>query len=144
MQKTILALAIILLTGISAVAQCDKKVKWQASRAEMLDANGQVVDKKEGTIILTVDSKNFALEIKEAPNDRLEGPVAETTCEWKEAFKTGKSTFKITQLQGAGDMNSASFVIEGRDGKVTIELQLEKMKVDGGKVVIYVDKYEII
>lgn len=142
MQNIILALAIILLTSITSMAQCDKKVKWQASRAEMLDESGNVMDKKEGTIQVTTDSKNIVLEIAENPNDKLEGTVSESSCDWTEAFKTGKSSFKATMIRVDGKSSGGTFSVEGKDGKLVIHVQLDVMQ--GKKVLIYVDKYEII
>lgn len=142
MQNIILAFAIVLLTSVSTFAQCDKKVKWQATKAEMLDESGTVVDTKQGTINITTDSKNITLEIVEEPGDKLEGTISEHKCEWKEAFKNGKTSFKATLNNPNGETKAATFNIEGKDGKLIITFQLERM--DGKTIRIAVEKHEVI
>jgi hypothetical protein len=140
MQNIILAIALVLMTSVASVAQCDKKVKWQATKAELLDESGQVVDNKTGTITVTADSKTVTIEIAENENDKLEGTVNETTCNWKEAYKNGKSTLKTTMMDRSGGTSPATLTIEGKDGKLTIIVELEKM--NGKKVRINIEKYE--
>jgi hypothetical protein len=142
MKNIILAIALLLFTGIASFAQCDKKVKWKAAKAELIDENGNVADTKEGDITITADSKTVVLEIAESPNDKLEGTVNESTCEWKEAFKNGKTVLKTSLNERDGDVSPGIITIEGKDGKLTITLEIEKM--NGRKVRISVDKYETI
>ena len=142
MQNIILAFAIVLLTAVSAFAQCDKKVKWQATKAEMLDQSGTVVDTKEGTINITTDSKNISLEIVENPGDKLEGTISEHSCDWKEAFKNGKTSFKANLNNPNGETAVGTFNIEGKDGKLIITFQLDRM--NGRTIRIAVEKHEVI
>jgi len=142
MQNIILAFAIVLLTSVSTFAQCDKKVKWQATKAEMLDQSGTVVDTKQGTINITTDSKNISLEIVENPGDKLEGTISEHSCDWKEAFKNGKTSFKANLNNPNGETAVGTFTIEGKDGKLTITMQLDRM--DGKTIRIAVEKHEVI
>jgi hypothetical protein len=142
MQNIILAFAIVLLTSVSAFAQCDKKVKWQTTKAEVIDESGNVVDTKQGTISITTDAKNITIEIVEDPGGRLEGTVSEHNCEWKEAFKNGKTSFKTTLNNPNGETSAATFNIEGKDGKLTITLQLDRM--NGKTIRIAVEKHEVI
>jgi hypothetical protein len=142
MQNIILALVITLFTSVASFAQCDKKVKWQAAKAELVDESGNVVDTKEGRIVITTDAKTIRFEILESENETAEGTVSETTCEWKEAFKNGKSTYKAAMTGRNGDSQNASITVEGKDGKVKLTLELEKL--NGKKVIINVDKYEVI
>jgi hypothetical protein len=142
MQNIILTLAIVLFTSVASIAQCDKKIKWQAAKAELLDESGQVTDTKEGPIAITTDSKSILIEIVANPNNNLECTVTESTCEWKEAFKNGKTTLKGTAREGDGETSPITFIVEGKDGKLTITVELEKM--NGKKVRINVDKHEVI
>lgn len=142
MQNIILALVLVLFTSFASFAQCDKKVKWQATKAELIDESGQVSDIKEGNITLTADSKTIVIEIAENPNDKLEGTVNESTCEWKEAFKNGKTVLKTTMNDRGGDTSPGTITIEGKDGKLTITVEIEKL--NGKKVRINVDKHEVI
>jgi hypothetical protein len=142
MHNIILAVALVLFTSVASFAQCDKKVKWKATKAELIDENGQVSDTKEGNISITADSKTVTLEIEQSPNDKLEGTINESTCEWKEAFKNGKTVLKTSLNERGGDVSPGTITIEGKDGKLTITLEIEKM--NGKKVRIAIDKYETI
>jgi hypothetical protein len=142
MQNIILAFAIVLLTSVSTFAQCDKKVKWHTTKAEVLDESGNVVDSKQGTISITTDTKNVTIEIVEDPGGKLEGTVSEHNCEWKEAFKNGKTSFKANLNNPNGETAVGTFTIEGKDGKLTITIQLDRM--DGKTIRIAVEKHEVI
>ena len=138
----IFVLAMLLLTCISAVAQCDKKIKWQAAKGVLVDETGTVVDTKEGSIVVTTDNKNVKFEILEHDNEMAEGTVSESTCDWKDAFKNGKSTYKATMTGRNGDTTGALFTIEGKDGKLMITIEVERL--NGKKIRMVVDKYEVI
>jgi hypothetical protein len=142
MQKIILALSLVIVTGLTAVAQCDKKIKWTASKAEMYDQSGNVIDNKTATFLITMDSKNILLDIVENEEDKLEGTVGETTCEWKEAFKAGKSSSKVNMMNKNGETSAGTISVEGKDGKLIITFTLDMM--NGKYVKIYVDKYEVL
>jgi hypothetical protein len=142
MQNIILALVLVLFTSVASFAQCDKKIKWQAAKAELINENGDVEDTKEGGILITTDKKNVLLEMVENPGNKLEGTVTESTCEWKEAFKNGKTTLKATLLERDGETSTGTITIEGKDGKLTITVEIEKM--NGKKIRINVDKHEVI
>jgi hypothetical protein len=142
MQNIILALVISLLTSVASFAQCDKKVKWQASKAEMVDENGTVVDTKEGAIVITTDAKTVKFEIVGSDSETAEGTVSSTTCEWKDAFKNGKTTYKAAMVGRDGNGQQADITIEGKDGKLILTLELEKF--NGKKVRVNIDKYETI
>lgn len=143
MRNIFLALALIVFTSAASFAQCDKKVKWQASKAEMISEDGStVVDTKEGAIVITTDAKTVKFEIVGSDDETAEGTVTATTCEWKEAFKNGKTTYKASMMGRDGNSQQADITIEGKDGKVILTLILEKF--NGKKVRINVDKYEAI
>lgn len=140
MQNIILALALVLLTSLASIAQCDKKIKWQAAKAEMIDQSGTVMDTKEG-ITITSDSKKILFELAAEPDNPLEGVVNETACEWKEAFKNGKTVIKANISGRDGNSSPATITIEGKDGKLTLILDMERMQ--GRKVRMNLDKYEV-
>src|SRR6266850_2696336 len=94
----------------------------------MLDAIGQVVDTKEGSIEVETDSNHVIVRIKEKPDEQMEGSAKEFTCEWKEPFKNGKTIYKTELSKPNGDNSNASFTIEGKDGKITILLVIDKLE----------------
>jgi hypothetical protein len=142
MKKVLLSLTVILFAAVSIFAQCDKKIKYQGSKAELLDEKGNVVDTKSGSILVTTDAKNITLDIVENPNDKLEGTINGTECDWKEAFKVGKTALKVNVVTQNGETSAGTLTVEGKDGKLTITFQMDVMQ--GKSARIYVDKYEVI
>ena len=73
-------------------------------------------------------------------DDALKGDIKDLVCDWKEAFKNGKTSFKSQLLEPSGDAKDAIVTIEGKDGKLTILVELVNM--EGKKLRIYVDSYK--
>ncbi len=140
MQHIILALALLLFTNLQTHAQCNKKVYWYASKAEMLDESGQVADTKEDAITLKMSKDSIMLGRQGDEGDDIKGAIKESTCDWKDAFKNGKSVIKTVVTSRDGDSTEATFTIEAKDGKITLVIEMDKM---GKKSVrIPIDKYE--
>ena len=110
-------------------------------KAEMVDATGTLLDSKGGNIIVETDPQKITLTFKESTEDGLEGTVKGKTCDWKEAFKNGKTVYQ-TNVSVDGKTSNAIFTVEAKDDKITISLEITMM--EGKKFVIYIDKYEEI
>ncbi|HEV8269834.1 MAG TPA: hypothetical protein VGQ04_00940 [Chitinophagaceae bacterium] len=141
MSKILVVLAMILLTGIHGLSQCDKKIKWNSSKAEMYDTNGALLDTKTGIITVETDQEKISLSFKESTEKGLEGTIKEKTCDWKEAFSNGKTVYHTT-VNVDGKISDAIFTVEAKDGKTTITLAIEMMA--GRKFLIYIDTYEVV
>ena len=139
MSKIIIALAVILLTGLQGISQCDKKMKWNSSKAEMYDTNGTLLDTKTGNIIVETDQQKISVEFKESTEAGLEGTIKEKTCDWKEAYKNGKTIYHTT-VNIDGKTSDATFTVEAKDSKTIITLAIEIMQ--GRKFLLYIDTYE--
>lgn len=142
MRNIFLAFVLVLLTAGAAFAQCDKKVKWQGAKGELVDPDGNVVDTKTATFIIIADSKTISLEIVEDEGGRLEGNVSESTCEWKEAFKNGKAVYKTTLVRPDGNSSVSTITIEAKDGKLTAVVEMDRF--EGKKAKIYLNTYETL
>src|SRR4030095_5575869 len=94
-MKAILISFILFITSLQAISQCDKKVTWYATKGDMCDANGTVLDTKKDSITLETDPQKITLRFK-ADQKVLEGTVTEKTCDWKEPFKNGKTVYNDT------------------------------------------------
>ena len=137
-MKAILVSFILFATSLQAISQCNKKVTWYAAKGDMLDANGGVLDSKHDSIFLETDPQKITLRFKSDQN-QLEGTVKEKTCDWKEPFKNGKTVYHTTVTLD-GSLSNAIFTVEGRDGKITLLLEIEAR--EGRKFLIYIDRYE--
>ena len=142
MRNIILVLALVLMTSAASFAQCDKKVKWQGAKGELKGTDGNVAETKSATFIIIADAKTISLEILEDEGGKLEGNVTETTCEWKEAFKNGKATYKTTLVRPDGNSSATTVTIEGKDGKFTAIVEMDRL--EGKKVRVYLDKHEAL
>ena len=131
----------ILLTGLQGISQCDKKIKWNATKADMFDAKGTLLESKAAAILVETDQQKISISFKESAEDGLEGPIKEKTCDWKEAFKNGKTIYH-TVVNIDGKTSNAVFTIEAKDGKITVLVDIEMM--EGRKFLIYIDTYEEI
>ena len=139
MKKIIFVLAVILLTSFHAISQCDRKMKWHATKADMFDAKVTLLDSKEGTIIVETDTQKITVSFKESTEDGLDGTIKEKQCNWKDPFKNGKTVYH-SNVNVDGKTSKAMFTIEAKEGQITISVDIEIM--DGRKFLIYVDSYE--
>jgi hypothetical protein len=137
-MKAILISFILFITSLQAISQCDKKVTWYASKGEMFDASGNLLDTKIDSIFLETDPQKITLRAK-SDQKTLEGTVKEKTCDWKEPFRNGKTVYHATVTIDDSPSN-AIFTVEARDGKITLSLTIEARA--DIKFLIYIDRYE--
>lgn len=131
-------MSILFVTSLQAISQCDKKVTWYASKGDMFDATGTLLDSKVDSIFLETDPQRITLRFK-SDQKSLEATVREKSCEWKEPFKNGKTVYHTT-VSIDGNSSNAIFTVEARNGKVTLSLDIEAMAEK--KFLIYIDRYE--
>ena len=137
-MKFILVFVMLVVTSVQANSQCDKKVSWYASKGEMYDANGTLLDTKVDSIFLETGPQRIWVKFKSDEKD-LEGTVNEKKCDWAEPFRNGKTVYNATVSLEGGTSN-ATFTLEARDGKITLTVQVEAM-IDK-KFLIHIDRYE--
>ena len=139
-MKIIFSLLLLLITGLPVFSQCDKKVSWYATRGEMYDAAGTLLDTRQDSIFFQTDQQKVTLRFK-SDNQELEGSIKEKTCDWKETFKNGKTVYHtIVHIEGTN--SDATFTLEAKDGKIKLSLVIEIRQ--ERRFVIYIDKYEEI
>ena len=142
-MKAILISLILLVASFQAISQCDKKVKWYASKGEMFDTNGTLLDTKYDSIILETDPQKITLTFKSGAKafggKPLEAIVTEKSCHWKEPFRNGQTVYHGT-VSLDGSPGNATFTIESIDQKITLSLSIEARK--ERKFLIYIDRYE--
>ncbi len=135
-MKKILFPSVLCLISYLAMSQCDKYVTWTASKGEMIDENGNVVDTKVGKIVIETSRTSFSLIFDDNEMEALRGNVKEVTCDWKIPYKSGKTTFK-SSISGGNETRDGEVIIEGKEDKITILIDTKKRKfrfvVDGYK-----------
>ena len=137
-MKAICISLILFVASSQAIAQCDKKVTWYASKGEMYDASGALLDTKQDSIFLETDPQKIMLRFK-SDQKALEGTVNEKTCDWKEPFRNGKTVYHASVFLDDKTSN-AVFTVEGKDGKIKLSLSMEARP--DKKFIIYIDTYE--
>ena len=137
-MKAICISLILFLASSQVIAQCDKKVTWYASKGDMVDISGNVLDTKVDSIFFETDPQKITLRFK-ADQKTLEGTVKEKTCDWREPFRNGKTIYHAS-VTVDGTLSDAVFIVEAKEGKITLSLEIEARQ--GRKFLIYIDRYE--
>ena len=124
--KAILGIfALLLLSNSASFAQCDQNVILTSSKTEYLD--GQNVLQRsvdENSTVLIDDSK---VTITPGSGDRkMVGIISSNDCAWKVPFKEGKSTIKAVFAEDNGEKRNVTLTIEGKDGKVTLLMEIKE------------------
>jgi len=120
MKKIIVAGIALLAISVSASAQCGKKVNWIASGFDMVDSSGNISKTKTAAVLIEQTPETIRFSYDGDPNSVMEGPVQNVVCNWKEAYKAGKTTFTADMVDPRGESKHAKFVIEAVDGKIVI------------------------
>jgi len=139
-MKIFFAVVMLIITGMQANSQCDKKIKWYAVKGEMYHTNGNLLDTKLDSVFLETSPQKISLRFQ-SDDKALEGVIKEKICDWKEPFKNGKTVYHA-EVSIDGMNSNAIFTIEAKDNKITLSVEIEARK--ERKFLIYIDKYEEI
>lgn len=124
MKKAILIL-VLLVSGIYSFAQCDRTVTYFSGKAEFLDSSGKVERSEAGKIVVKVSKKQITLMHNDDDNDTMEGTITDRICNWNQSLKNGKTTFTTQLVEKNGDSKNAFVSIEGKDGKLTLLVNIK-------------------
>lgn len=139
-MKAICISLVLFVISSQAISQCDKKVYWYATKGDMLDTSGNVLDTRSDSIFLETDPQQITLRFQ-ADRNALEGTVKEKTCEWTEPFRNGKTVYHAIVFIDDRSSN-AVFTVEAKDGKITLLVEIEAR--EGRKFLIYIDGHKEI
>ena len=144
MKKIFFLILASFALGLVGMAQCDKKITWTASKGEFVDGSGNVEQTINEKIIVEMDKKQIVLKHNDKEDDALTGEIKELTCEWKDPYKNGKTSFKSQLAEPNGDIKNAVVTIEGIEGKIliTVDVTDPSGSGDNKKIKIYVDSYK--
>jgi hypothetical protein len=140
MKKIILLLLVLVIANKQSDAQCNKKILWTATKEEFLDSSGQVTHTDQDSVLLETSDSGIIINHNNNPQDQLTGTMKDANCNWSEPFKNGKSTFKSDLTEVSGDQHNGIVTIEGKDGQISILLELTDK--GGMRIKLYVSKYE--
>jgi hypothetical protein len=141
MKKILLALALLLLIVKFSSAQCDKKLVSGSEKQEMLDKDGQVVDTKDDVLKIEFQKERIVFTNSANP-DSVIASIKESSCDWKESFKSGRSFYKVEFTYPNGQTGNGTIEIEGKDSKVTIYVTMERL--GDRKIRLILTKFEEI
>ena len=138
MKNIALVASLIFGGNVVAFSQCDKKIILTSSFTEYLDSNNVVERSVPENTTITIDKST--LIIAPGSNTEMKGSITENTCKWKVPYKDGRSTLKAKLTDDGGNINNATLNIEGKDGKVTLAVQIAEMP---GKIIkVNIDTFE--
>jgi hypothetical protein len=140
-MKLILAL-VFFLTSASTFAQCDKSVTLTSSHIYFTDSTGKSTGDKEGTVTVQLSKGNIIITPSEDENEVMTGKIKDKTCNWTVPYKEGKMIIKSDLLEAGGRMNSATIIIEGKKGIMTVTAVAAEFP--NRKIIFTVDKYQEI
>ena len=107
-------------SSATAFAQCGKDLVLTSSKTEYLNTAGEIQRTVEEDCVITLEQTK--LTIAPADKEVMTATVVSTTCEWKESFKTGKTTVQATFKDRDGSEKDATITVEGKDGKITCQM----------------------
>jgi hypothetical protein len=122
MKKHAILFLLLVASGATAYAQCGKKLILNSVKTEYLDSTN--------TLQRSMD-ENTSIEIEDSvitikPNDNtITGEIKSQTCNWSVPYKEGK-TVLTTLLKTNNDEINAILTIEGKDGVVTMLVEMTK------------------
>lgn len=140
-MKKFLSLVVVLVLATSAgFAQCDKPVVYHSDKQDRIDAQGEVVSNATDVIRMEFTKDQVVVGVNEK-TEEVTATIKEVDCQWKELFKEGKAIYKVTfQKPDSGETSEGSLTIEGKEGKLTILVEMARM--EGKKIKLFVNKYE--
>ena len=140
MKKIMSLLLIACAFTIAGIAQCDKKTVYTSNKEEWLNSKYEVQKTDLDKVTVEVSKTSVVITHNDDPNDAMKGEAKDMNCNWTELYKNGKTTIQAQLTEGNNDVHDASLTIEGKDGVLSILIELKDHP--DMKIKAYVDKYE--
>jgi len=144
MKTTLLALLVLVISSTLSLAQCDKKIRLQASKSEQLDSSGAIQGTRDELTILEFSKNGIDVTISGNDGDQnLTGDIKTNTCNWKVPFMEGKTVITTTLTGDDGkEPKEFTITIEGKKGKVTLIAVSPSMP--DRKIKLDIEKFEVV
>jgi hypothetical protein len=137
-MKKIICLLIAIASGGYGYSQCGKKNILSATGAEILNEQGEIKI-KDTLRVTTIKYDSKVIEVITEENT-LYGTVDSIYCNWKIPFKEGDTYIRGTVTYGSGDQLVTRLTIKGKDGKLTLLVDIEHPQANKMRFVL--DKFE--
>lgn len=138
-MKKIIFILLVLVCSTTGFAQCDKILVLTSSKTDFLDASGTLKKSEEENTVIEIAKTEMTITPGGEEN-KMSGPVKSVVCNWKTAFKEGKTVIKAILTDRSGDAKDVTITIEGKDGKVTLLAEVDEMP--DHKIKVTLDKFE--
>jgi hypothetical protein len=139
MKRMIIALLLLSAGRTLSYAQCDKKVIITSSKTEHLGADSTVQQTEDEKTTVEFDKMNITI-IPGSEDHKMTGTIKSYTCDWKVAFREGRTALKVTLADEHGETKDVRITIGGKDGKISFLAEMEDMP--DRKIRLVVDKFE--
>ncbi|WAC15349.1 hypothetical protein [Dyadobacter pollutisoli] len=136
-MKKLILLGVLLIISAVSFAQCDKDLMLTSSKTEYLDSLGNFqrsVD--EETVIKISKSK---IVITPAKSVEMVGNIESSKCDWKVAYKEGKTVSKVLFEGPLGSLHG-TVTTEGSNGKLTFLVEL--VEIPDTKIRVQLDTFQ--
>lgn len=138
MKKLFVSIGMLMIAGIAANGQCHKKIIWASDKTEYLDSTGKIQDVKTQPTVVEITPAHITVTLEEE-HEVIQGEIKDLTCEWKDPFKNGKTSFKSLMAKSNGETKNVKIAIEGKEGRINIVFEVEQM--DGRKMRLLVKSF---
>jgi hypothetical protein len=125
MKKIIILAGVFMVIALFTKAQCDKTIKWTATKEDFLDTAGNFQNSQSETVEVTTTPTKVTI-VRSAGEQTMQGDITDYSCNWKDK-QNGKTTFKSVLLDDKENKERhATITIEAVNGKTTILLRAEE------------------
>lgn len=132
------ALACVIISA-AVKAQCEKTMKWTASKTQFMDSANNIVHEDDEAVEVQTSKTQVTIKPNGSDDDALHGDVTDYVCNWTNN-NNGKITFKSVVTDPHGDVKHASFTIEEKDGKVTMLVEAEELP--NNRIFLNIDSFQ--
>ncbi|MES1214455.1 MAG: hypothetical protein ABUT20_02970 [Bacteroidota bacterium] len=122
MKKMMLAFVAFTIFGAISYGQCDKNVIFTSSKTEYLDSNLTLQRSVDEKTVIEISKTGVTIT---PGTNKMSGTIKSSSCKWTVPFKVGKSVIKAPIKDPSGDVKNVTLTFEGKDGKVTLLVEIE-------------------
>lgn len=129
----------LLAGSATAFGQCGKNLMLTSSKTEYLDSTGvlQRAEDEKSTIDI---NRSEIIIVPGNDAQKISGTIKSDTCSWKVPFKEGRTIYQVMLNREGESPMAAALTIEGKDGKLTLLVEIKEMR--DRKIRAVIDRFE--